>query len=250
MTDDALLQVMTEATSGVREALSGVDDWRPTTERPGQYHIDVVTDAVAVDVLVGAGLGVLSEESGLHFPDRDVVVVVDPVDGSTNASRGVPWYATSLCAVDRQGPRAALVVNQASGERFQAVRGAGATCEGRPLAPSGTRDLDRALLAVSGLPGFDWGWAQFRALGAAALDLCYVAAGRLDGYVDAFSSAHGPWDYLGGLLVCQEAGAPVVDAEGRELVVLEPGARRTPVAASTPALLEQLLEALGGADGR
>ena len=246
MVGDELLKVMTSAADAVREALADVDDWRPKTDRPGQYEIDVVTDEVAVEILVGAGLGVLSEESGLHFPERDVVVVVDPVDGSTNASRGVPWYATSLCAVNRDGPLAALVVNQASGERFQAVRGQGATRDGRPLAPSTCSDMSGALVGVSGLPKHDWGWAQFRALGAAALDLCYVAAGHLDAYVDAFSSAHGPWDYLGGLLVCQEAGAVVVDAEGRELVVLEHDARRTPVAASTPALLEQLLDAVAG----
>lgn len=249
MGDDELLEAMTSAAAGVRQALAGVDDWRPTTERPGQYQIDVVTDAVAVDLLVGAGLGVLSEESGAHFPERDVTVVVDPVDGSTNASRGVPWYATSLCAVDRDGPRAAIVVNQASGERFEAVRGAGATCDGRPMAPSACGEIQGALVAVSGLPDHDWGWGQFRALGAAALDLCYVAAGRLDAYVDAFSSAHGPWDYLGGLLVCSEVGAPVVDAEGRDLVVLDHAARRTPVAAATPALLEHLLGAVGGTDG-
>ncbi len=219
------------------------------SERPGQYHIDVVADAIAVEVLVDAGLGVLSEESGLHHSHREVVVVVDPVDGSTNASRGVPWYATSLCAVDGQGPRAALVVNQASGERFEAVRGGGARCDGRPVRPSGCRRVEDALIGLSGLPAQHWGWSQFRALGAAALDLSCVADGRLDGYVDASTDAHGPWDYLGGLLVCQEAGAPVVDARGRDLVVLDHGARRTPVAAATAELLDQLMAVAGGSTG-
>jgi fructose-1,6-bisphosphatase/inositol monophosphatase family enzyme len=244
VSDDELLGALGSAALAVRKALSEVDDWRPSTERAGQYHIDVVTDAAAVEVLVRSGLGVLSEESGAHHPDRDVVVVLDPVDGSTNASRGLPWYATSLCAVDAEGPRAAVVVNQASGEHFEAVRGGGARCDGRPMRASGCQELGSAMVAVSGLPSAHWGWAQFRALGAAALDLCYVADGRLDGYVDAYSDAHGPWDYLGGLLVCQEAGAEVVDAQGRSLVVLDHGARRTPVAAATPALLEQLVAAV------
>jgi myo-inositol-1(or 4)-monophosphatase len=70
-----------------------------------------------------------------------------------------------------------------------------------------------------------------------------VASGTLDGYLDCSWSAHGPWDYLGGLLVCTEAGAVVADAEGRDLVALDHDARRTPVAAATPALLEEALAA-------
>ncbi len=231
------------AVGAVARALAGVGDLRVVTDRPGQYHLDVVTDDAAVDVLVGAGLGVVSEESGVHHAEREITVVVDPIDGSTNASRGVPWFATSLCAVDGHGPRAAVVVNQASGERFAAVRGAGATCDGRPVEPSACRRLDDAIIGVSGLPGAHWGWAQFRALGAAALDLCYVADGRLDGYV-ALSGGLAPWDYLGALLVCQESGTEVVDAEGRPLVVVDHGARRAPVAAP-PTLLAELLDVSG-----
>jgi fructose-1,6-bisphosphatase/inositol monophosphatase family enzyme len=72
----------------------------------------------------------------------------------------------------------------------------------------------------------------------------------LDGYVDCSHDAHGSWDYLGGMLVCLEAGASVVDAQGRELVVLEHDVRRTPVAAATPALLAELMEARRGTDIR
>ncbi len=84
------------------------------------------------------------------------------------------------------------------------------------------------------------GWRQFRALGSAALALCDVAAGHLDGYLDGHPDQHAPWDYLGGLLVCEEAGALVVDADGRDLVALDADARRQLVAAGTKELLEQL----------
>ena len=98
-------------------------------------------------------------------------------------------------------------------------------------------------VGLSGLPPTHLGWRQFRALGAAALDLCAVASGTLDAFIDCSLDAHGSWDYLGGLLVCQEAGAFVAEAFDRELVVIEHGARRTPVAAATPALLELALAA-------
>lgn len=247
MGDDELLEVLYRAVAAVRGALDTIEDWRPGTDRADQYALDLVADGPVCELLVGAGLGVLSEESGLHHADREIVVVVDPVDGSTNASRGVPYYATSLCAVDGDGPRAAVVVNQATGEAFDAVRGGGARRDGVVIRPSDAEELSSALIAVNGLPDRHWGWGQFRAFGAAALDLCAVACGRVDGYVDATESAHGPWDYLGGLLVCIEAGATVTDASGRDLVVLDHAARRTPVAGASATLHAQLLAVRGGA---
>ncbi len=239
MQDATLLDVLHDAASAVRTALDGLADWGSAGTRPGQYLSDLAADEVALAVLDRAGLGAMSEESGVHGADRDVVVVLDPVDGSTNASRGLPWYATSLCAVDGDGARVALVVDQASGLRFEATRGGGARVDGRPLVPSDGRDLGEAIVGLSGYPPWWFGWKQFRALGAIALDLCAVAGGRLDAYVDCSPGAHGSWDYLGGMLICQEAGAFVVDAWDRPLVTLDHAARRTPVAAATPSLLDQ-----------
>ncbi len=243
MESDQLLGVL-EATAGaVRSALDDLDDWGPVGHRPGQYRCDLVADAVAVEVLVGAGLGVLSEESGLTFEDREVLVVIDPVDGSTNASRGLPWFATSLCAVDAQGPLAAVVVNQATGERFSAQRGRGALRNGLPTGPSSCDALGDAMVAVTSTPPAPLGWRQVRALGAVALDLCAVACGHLDAYIDCSVDTHGPWDYLGAMLVCQEAGASIVDLRGRDLVTRLVDGRRSPVAAATPELLAEALAA-------
>jgi len=243
MDDAALQDVLDEAATAIRVALGGIDDWGLAGTSEGQYLSDLAADAAALEVFERAGVGVLSEESGRHRPDAEITVVVDPLDGSTNASRGIPWFATSLCAVDADGPRAALVVNLVSGERFEAVRGAGATRDGRPLGPSSAVRLDEAVVALSGFPSRWLGWKQYRALGACALDLCAVAGGVVDGYVDCSWNAHGSWDYLGGLLVCAEAGASVVDLDGRDLVALAHTDRRTPVAAATPELLEELLTA-------
>jgi fructose-1,6-bisphosphatase/inositol monophosphatase family enzyme len=185
-------------------------------------------------------VGVLSEESGLVRAEAEVVVVVDPLDGSTNASRRLSWWATSLCAVDADGPVASVVVDLTRSVRYDAVRGGGARCEGTRIEPSGEHVLAEAMVGLSGMPPEPLGWRQFRALGASALDLCAVADGRLDAWVDCSVDAHGVWDYLGALLICQEAGASIVDALGRDLVVLDHAARRTPVAAATPELLDSL----------
>jgi myo-inositol-1(or 4)-monophosphatase len=244
--DDALLAALHDAASAVRVALDGLQDWGSADTRPGQYRSDLVADAAALAVIDLAGLGAMSEESGLHEPTREVIVVLDPVDGSTNASRGLPWYATSLCAVDRDGARAAVVVDQANGLRFEATRGGGARVDGVPLTPSACTEMGAAMVGLSGYPPRWFGWRQYRALGALALDLCAVAGGRLDAYVDCSPRAHGPWDYLGGMLICQEAGAVVVDAFERDLVTTDHAARRTPVAAATAALLDQAVEARRG----
>ena len=232
-----------ETADAIRSALGGLDDWGLAGTIPGQYFSDIAADAAAVELLTDRGVGVLSEESGRHHPERAITVVLDPVDGSTNASRGIPWYAISLCAIDGEGPLAALVVNLANGTTFRAERGAGATADDVSLVPSTKKAMNESLVALSGYPRAYLGWYQFRALGAAALDLCAVAAGVVDAYIDCSWNAHGPWDYLGGVLVCEEAGALAVDADGRDLVTLEHTDRRTPIAAGTQSLLDEAVAA-------
>ena len=246
MDDPELLSVLHRAADAVATALEELEDWGLAGTRDGQYRSDLAADDAALAVLRAAGLGVLSEESGLTQGDREVVVVLDPVDGSTNAARGIPWYATSLCAVDERGPRAAVVVNQASGVRFEASRGGGARRDGRPIRPTGCRALNQAIVGFSGYPRSYFGWSQYRGLGAAALDLCAVAEGVLDGYAVVGGSSLGSWDYLGGLLVCREAGAVVGESQGRELVTLQHDHRRTPVAAATGELYVELRDAAAG----
>ncbi|HEX3539110.1 MAG TPA: inositol monophosphatase [Acidimicrobiales bacterium] len=238
---ESLVEIFREVAASINRSLAGLGDWGLAGTREGQYRSDLVADAAALEILERAGLGTLSEESGLHHPEREVLVVLDPVDGSTNASRGLPWWATSLCALDAEGAVAALVVNQATGTSFDAIRGGGARRDGDAIRPSGATSLDESLIALSGLPDRYLGWKQFRAYGAAALDLCEVACGGFDGYLDCSVDAHGPWDYLGGLLVCEEAGAVVADAHGRDLVVRGHGDRRTPVAGATERLQAQLV---------
>ena len=235
----ALLDLFDEMVADVADALSDLTDWGLSGVRPTQYNHDVIADDIIVSRLLEEGFAVLSEESGL-VGNGPVTVVVDPVDGSTNGARALPWYATSLCAVDEEGPLVAEVVNLATGDRFRAARGEGVECDEMDIGPSDCAELSDAIVAFSGLPPAHGGWRQFRVYGAAALDLCAVATGTFDGYVDV-DRAHGVWDYLGATLICCEAGVPVVDSRGEDLVTLDHRARRAPMAAANEDLLRELL---------
>ena len=192
MTPDALLALFRAAADAHRGALVPLvgEARRARTDRPGQYALDVVVDAAVTEVLHTAPVAVVSEESGWSG-DRgaDVTVVVDPVDGSTNCSREIPYWGISLCALDADGPLCSLVTNTPLGEWVTAVRGKGAERNGVALRPAATERVEDAVVAVSGMPLRVLPWKQFRALGSAALALCDVASGRLDGMVDALFPA-------------------------------------------------------------
>jgi myo-inositol-1(or 4)-monophosphatase len=238
--DVRLLEVLDEAVLAARGALDVLDDWGPSGGKPGQYRLDLAADGAALPVLHGAGLSVLSEESGLTGDSgSELLAVIDPIDGSTNAHRGVPFYSTSICVLDPEGPRVAVVTNQATGERYAAVRGSGAEKDGRPIAPSGCEDLGRAIVGISGFPGLYPGWAQFRALGAASLECCAVAEGVLDAYLVVGRSTLFSWDYLAGLLICREVGVAEDERQGRDLIVRDASSRR-PIVAATSRLAERL----------
>jgi len=235
---------MQRAADAVAQVLAANDNWGASGLRDGQYAVDLEADAACLDALYAAGYRVLSEESGITGPPASAsapIVVVDPLDGSTNASRGVPWYASALCLVDDDGPAAGVVVNHATRERFVGVRGGGAERDGRAIATSDVTDIGQALIGVSGLPPYNFGWMQFRALGASAPDICAVACGVTDAWCDMIDDGHGVWDYLASVLILQEAGGAVAEVFGRELCTLDHAARRSPAVAATPELLDAVL---------
>lgn len=245
--DDAVLFALRQVAGIAHAVVGSVADWSLSGAKDGQYRADLVVNDAVVAALSEFGVGILSEETGARdyvaaAPaelGEQLVVVVDPIDGSTNASRGVPWYAVSLCAVDCDGPRVGLVALLAQPHtEYAAIRGRGAWRNGVKMSPPATRPLAQCVVGLSGPPPADPGWWQFRAMGAAALDLCLVAEGALDAYLDC--DTHGVWDYLAAFLVCAEAGVRVGDAFGADPVTLMHSERRTPVAAAAPEVLEHL----------
>ena len=242
-----LLELFAATADAVRDAVRAIQRTalRDRTERPGQYALDLVADRAACEVLGRAPVRIVSEESGAHDrPGAAITVVVDPVDGSTNCARGIAYWSTSLCAVDAGGPLVALVANHPTGQRTVAVRGQGARRDGISLRASRVARIDDSVIGLGGLPAANLGWKQSRTLGCCSLLLCEVAAGGLDGYLDP-GRYHAPWDYLGAMLACTEAGAVVRDASGEALVPEDLGdvaQRRQIVAAGTAALADILAE--------
>ena len=236
---DSWINLLDQTAEAVADALATFDRWDDGGDRPDQYLLDQIADTAVLEMLKPAGVSILSEESGFLQGENSELVIVDPVDGSTNASRRIPHYCTSLCVVDEQGPLVGLVLNLANGERFHAIRGGGAFLNNQPIGPTKCVQMSESIIGVAGPLPDDISPSQYRSFGAAALDLCSVAAGRLDGYIDPLAH-HGVWDYAAGILICQEAGAVVGELQGRELIHSDHSLRLGPIAASTPELLNQL----------
>ena len=140
----------------------------------------------------------LSEEAGMVDIGGDFgIAYLDPVDGTFNAVSGIPFYALSIALSDGKQVVAGYVKNLANGETFTAILGEGAYLDGRPIQVSTETMLDHS----------------WRLLGASALELCYVACGRLDGFVDLRNTLR-VTDAAAGILICREAGGRVTLPDG------------------------------------
>ena len=196
--------------------LSSLEDWGKADGHPGQYKHDVIADEIATPQLIAAGLGVFSEESPPTGLDKSFIAIIDPIDGSTNANLGLPWYALSLCLVHSGEAIASFVKNLATGETFIAEIGSGAEKNGKKILVSGVRDIGDAIVVLNDLPTKHFGWRQYRSLGSAALDLCKVADGSFDAFVD-MGEGLALWDYAGAALICEEAGAKITDSRSNPI---------------------------------
>ena len=194
--------------------------------------------------------GLLAEESGAAKPDAEVVWIIDPLDGTTNFIHGFPQYCVSIGIQHRGALAHAVVYDPVRNELFTASKGRGAFLNDRrirvstlarfPDALVGTgfpfKEVTRLELYTRQLQTMMRTCAGVRRAGAAALDLAYVACGRLDAFWELGLS---PWDMAAGALLIVEAGGLVGDLNG-DNGYLESG----DIAAATPKLFSPLLESL------
>ena len=160
--NDSLLNPLCECAREIGEAVKAHRGRGLSGDRATQYHLDVVADDVARRVLGGAGFRVVSEESGVSG-EGEFTVVVDPIDGSTNCDRGVPFYATSLAVVRDDELVAALVMNQATGTVFEAEKGSRSPRVGKRRSPRRSSDPRAIRHAISvGIKIDHWGQRAWR----------------------------------------------------------------------------------------
>lgn len=167
---------------------------------------------------------IMGEEGANHDGTSGITWLIDPIDGTTNFVYDLGGFAVSIGAHDAQGALAGAVYVPSSGELFSAHRHGGATCDARPITPGSTAETSQALVGTGFSYRADRRHAQarrvaammphirdIRRLGAAAIDLCLVACGRLDAY---FEQHLNPWDTAAGLLIAVEAGCACGDFSG------------------------------------
>jgi myo-inositol-1(or 4)-monophosphatase len=197
-----------------------------------------------------AGHVVLGEEEGQQG-EGEFRWIVDPLDGTVNYAHGFPFYAVSIALEVRGRVELGVILDTARGELFTAMRGAGARMNGRPIRVSATDRLLGSLLATGfpydvstdaeNLTYFQRALAKgltVRRPGAAALDLAYVAAGRLEGFWEVKLN---PWDVAAGWLIIEEAGGQVTGINGEPYAL---GSRY--LVASNRAIHTQLMDTLHG----
>jgi myo-inositol-1(or 4)-monophosphatase len=193
---------------------------------------------------------VLAEEGGLDEQVSDYRWVVDPLDGTTNYAHGYPIFCVSIALEYRGEIVLGVVYDPMRDELFAAERGLGASLNNRPIRVSSTDDLMMSLLSTgfpydiktSKLTNLDH-WSNFamkaqalRRDGAAAIDLCYIACGRFDGF---WELNLGSWDTAAGALIATEAGAKVTDFHGNRFSIYKPE-----IVASNGLIHDRMLEVL------
>jgi myo-inositol-1(or 4)-monophosphatase len=197
------------------------------------------------------GHHIFSEESGVIQGNSEHIWYIDPLDGTVNYAHQVPIFCVSIAYASGGSLHLGAVYDPMRDEMFIAERGQGAHLNGQPIQVSSATELQKSLL-VTGFPYNAWNTPQdnfanfvkfgklsqgVRRLGSAALDLCYVAAGRFEGF---WELALNPWDVAAGGLICEEAGARVANVDGGADYLSPPQS----IIACTPGIYSRMLDEL------
>ena len=194
---------------------------------------------------------ILAEESGETKGVNEGIWYVDPLDGTVNYSHHIPLFCVSIAYAFKGTVTLGAVYDPLRDEMFSAERGRGAFLNGKPIHASDTTELQKSLL-VTGFPYDTWNTEKdnfknfeklakmtqgVRRLGSAALDGCYVAAGRFDGFWELTLR---PWDIAAAGLTAEEAGAHVTATDGKPDYISSPQS----IIAAAPGIYQQMLEQL------
>jgi myo-inositol-1(or 4)-monophosphatase len=240
----------------INRAALDLDILKVSVKGPNDFvsEVDRAAEAAVIETLLTAypGHGILAEESGREHGAKhsEYVWIIDPLDGTTNFLHGLPIYAVSIGLAHRGVIQQAVVYDPARNDLFFASRGRGAFLNDRRLRVSKRTKLSDALIGT-GFPfrrgdNFERYLQMFQSVmqhcagvrrpGAAALDLCYVAAGWYDGF---FETGLSPWDVAAGSLIVTEAGGLIGNFTGEADFL-----HQREVVAGTPKVYGQLVQLL------
>jgi myo-inositol-1(or 4)-monophosphatase len=227
---DAAREAVLAAGELIRDRMSSREGSSAHEKAENDFVTDTDTDSenIVVAALVSAfpGIPVLAEEGG-GDPGGGTFWVIDPLDGTTNFIHGYPQVGVSVALIEDRKPVIGVTYDPLRGELFEACRGEGAFCNGRPLSVSEHAAIGESLLGT-GFPFRIYDYLDpyletfrdlflrcrgIRRAGAAVLDLAHVAAGRLDGFWELCLK---PWDMAAGALMIEEAGGKATDFFGGE----------------------------------
>lgn len=211
--------------------LEQIDRLKVSTKSDHDYfsEVDIKAEQAIINTIrkTYPSHGIIAEESGVYQDDAEAVWIIDPLDGTTNYLHGYPFFSVSIALRIKNRIEHAVVYDPLRHECFSASRGYGAQMNDRRIRVSKQTQLNAALLGT-GFPSHNQTLAQaylptfeelfskcagIRRCGSAALDLCYVASGRLDGF---WEFGLRPWDIAAATLLIREAGGLVSDLQGGE----------------------------------
>jgi len=197
-------------------------------------EVDKLAEAKIISVIRASfpGHSIISEEVGEMIKDSEYQWIIDPIDGTVNFAHGIPLCCVSIGLLHKDSVLMGAVYNPVMNELFVAEKGKGATLNGKPIKVSKKSDFRTAFLVT----GFPYNWPEnsehpikvfermileglpVRRLGSAAIDLCWVACGRFDGFWEYNLQA---WDVAAGYLIVQEAGGRITNFDGKEYNVFD-----------------------------
>ncbi|MBN2746883.1 MAG: inositol monophosphatase [Bacteroidales bacterium] len=229
--NSSVIQVCREAGEFIQSQRQQFEKSKIETKGLHDYvsYVDKTSEKMIVEKLKHCipNAGFIAEEGTSNHISEDYNWIIDPLDGTTNFIHGLAPYCISIGLSYRNQMILGVIFEPNLNEMFTAIRGKGAYLNGKPIYVSDTPDLDNSLLAT-GFPYYDYHrldeymelfkWCMkntrgVRRLGSAAIDLAYVACGRMEGF---FEYGLKPWDVAAGALIVEEAGGKVSDFQGND----------------------------------
>ncbi len=209
------------------------------TEFKGRIDLVTATDKESESIIINEiqkvfpDHDILAEESGAKSNQSNYKWIIDPLDGTTNFVHGYPSFGISIGVAHKDKLICGIVKELPVDNLYSAIEGQGAFCNGEPIKVSTVNSLERSLLVTGFSYNHDDKWSMnfelfkrfvdltqgVRRLGAAAIDLCHVASGKVDGFWEFDLN---PWDTAAGVLIVQEAGGTITKMDGTDFNINRP----------------------------